>query len=173
MPYSSRCDNVKDCADNSDESGCGPCNVQCEHLDISQCSSQSYSMTGFPNFFGHLNQAQAAEYADYIDVAEVVNCSKHSTEFLCGLLLPECREDEGFILPSRQICHEFYNGSEFYTGCGDLLRKLENSEEFLIDCERFPENPVPVCSANSSEPTTEVDDSGSGKDKRVFFFVYI
>ena len=125
-------------------------------------------MTGFPNFFGHLDQTQAAEYANYVDIAKVVNCSEHSTEFLCGLLLPECRENEGFILPSRQICYEFYNGSEFYTGCGELIRQLENSEEFLIDCDTFPENPVPVCSANSSDPTTEIDDSESGNV--VFYF---
>ena len=132
-----------------------PCNIQCETFNITQCNSQSYSTTGFPNFFGHVDQTQAAEYANYVDVALLANCSEHSREFLCGLLLPECRESDGFILPSRQICHEFYNGSEFYNGCGELLRLLDNSEEFLIDCDTFPENLVPVCSVHSSDPTAE------------------
>ena len=165
-----------------------PCNIPCEPINITQCTLQSYSNTGFPNFFDHLDQTQAAEYANYVDIALIANCSEHSTEFLCGLLLPECRENEGFILPSRQICNEFYNGSEFYTGCVDLLSALKHSEDFLLDCNAFPENPEPVCSVKFSDLTTEATttmpttmssvtttekvtvDSGSGKWRRNFIF---
>ena len=125
------------------------CSIPCEIINISQCaSSQSYSSTGFPNFFNQTSQTAAGEIANNIDIAEAVNCYDHSREFLCALLLPECRENEGLVLPNRQMCKEFYDG------CGDILVETGN-EELILDCETFSENPEPVCYAQALISSTE------------------
>ena len=125
------------------------CNVPCEPITISQCTSQSYSMTGFPNFFNQSDQTDADDIAHNIDIAVAAACSDQTTKFLCELLLPECRENEGLVLPNRQTCRDFY------AGCGFLL-KLTGNEELIYDCdEYFDENPEPICPAECLVPTTE------------------
>ena len=115
-----------------------PCSTPCEAITISQCTSQSYSMTGFPNFFYQTSQAAAANISHNIDVAVMANCYSGTKEFLCGLLLPECRENEGLLLPNRPTCEDFY------AGCGKILRE-KGYEELIFDCSIFSENPEPVC----------------------------
>ena len=75
-------------------------------------------------------------------------------EFLCGLLVPECRENEGLILPDRQTCKEFYGG---LFGCKFLL-DLSGNDDLIYDCDvYFAENPEPTCSASAHPivPTVE------------------
>ena len=106
-------------------------------------------MTGFPNFFNQTHQTDAYDIAHNIDIAVAAACSDQTTDFLCGVLLPECRENEGLVLPNRQIC------KEFYAGCGFLL-KLTGNEELIYDCdEHFSENPEPICPAQPLAPVTE------------------
>ena len=95
-----------------------PCSFQCEPITISQCASQSYSLTGFPNVFGHSNQTAVEEFANYIDLTEDANCYANSTEILCRSLLQECRENEGLVLPERQMCLDFLRG------CGAVITAL-------------------------------------------------
>ena len=126
-------------------------------------------MTGFPNFFNRTSQASAAEIAENIDIAVATGCSEVTTEFLCGLLVPECRENEGFVLPNRTMCKEFYGED---AGCGFLL-ELTGNEDLIYDCDvYFALNPEPTCSAsphpiepNTEEPTTmtTVDLEGGGQ----------
>ena len=92
-----------------------PCRFQCEPITVSQCTSQSYSLTGFPNVFGHPNQTAVDEVALYIDIAVAANCYANSTEILCRSLLPECRESEGLVQPERQMC------LDFLSGCADVI----------------------------------------------------
>ena len=125
-----------------------PCSMPCEPITISQCTSQSYSNTGFPNFFNQTSQRAADEIAHNIGIAVATNCYDHSREFLCALLLPECMENEGLFLPNRQMCKEFYEG------CGAILLETGN-EELILDCDTFSENPEPVCVAQLLITTTE------------------
>ena len=106
-------------------------------------------MTGFPNFFNQPSQAASAEIAHNIDIAVAAGCSDQTTKFLCGVLLPECRANEGLVFPTRQTCKKFYEG------CGFLL-KLTGNEELIYDCdEHFAENPEPICPSQFIVPTTE------------------
>ena len=106
-------------------------------------------MTGFPNFFNQTHQTDADDIAHNIDIAEVIGCSDQTTKFLCGLLLPECRVNEGLVFPTRQIC------KEFYAECGILLQ-LTGYEELIYDCEEyFSENPEPICPSQYIVPTTD------------------
>ena len=126
------------------------CSIPCEPITILQCTSQSYSMIGFPNFFNQTSQTGADDIAHNIDVAEAAGCSDQTTKFLCGLLLPECRENEGLVLPTRQTC------KEFYAGCGILLLQLTGYEELIYDCEEyFSENPEPICPSQYIVPSTD------------------
>ena len=125
------------------------CSNPCEPITISQCTSQSYSLTGFPNLFGHPNQAAVDDVALYIDIAVAANCYAKSRELLCRSLLPECRENEGLILPSRQMC------SEFLAGCRAFL-EVQGGGDLQIDCNILQVNPEPVCYAQPTIPTTEV-----------------
>ena len=125
------------------------CNISCEPITISQCTLQPYSNTGFPNFFNQTSQTNADEIAGNIDVAKSAGCFEYSREFLCGLLLPECREHKGLVFPKRQMCKDFYKG------CGELLKVLKNAEKLIYDCDvYFSENPKPICPGQSLEPTT-------------------
>ena len=119
-------------------------------------------MTGFPNFFNQTHQTDANEIAHNIDIAVAASCSEQTTKFLCELLLPECRENEGLVLPNRQTC------KEFYAGCGFLLQ-LTGNEELIYDCDTcFSDNPEPICPSQFIVPTTEeattvsTIDSGKG-----------
>ena len=131
-------------------------------------------MTGFPNFFNNTDQTAAAEIAGNIDIALATHCSDKTTEFLCGLLVPECRENEGLVLPNRQTCKDFYD--EGFFGCKALL-ELTGNEDLIFDCDvYFSENPEPTCSAsphpivpNTEEPTTmTTTDSGGGQYLKLF-----
>ena len=125
------------------------CPTQCEPITISQCTSQSYTTTGFPNFFNKTSQESSATIAHYINIAMAVNCSKATQKFLCGLLLPECRENQGLVMPARQTC------KEFYAGCGLILNKTKN-EHLIFDCDvHFEENPQPVCRTTQSTVPTK------------------
>ena len=125
-----------------------PCSITCEPIFISQCNSQPYPNTGFPNFFNQTHQAAADEIDHLIDIVVAHDCSKHTTKFLCGLLLPECRENEGLVLSKIQTC------KEFYAGCGAILEETGN-ENAIIDCDaHFSENPEPICPAQSLDLTT-------------------
>ena len=128
-----------------------PCSIPCERITISQCTSQLYSNTGFPNFFNQTSQTDTYEIASNIDIAVAAGCSEQTTKFLCGLLLPECRVNEGLVFPTRQIC------KEFYAGCGFLLQLgLTGNEELIYDCEEyFSENPEPICPSQYMVPTTD------------------
>ena len=117
-----------------------PCSVSCEPITLSQCTSESYSMTGFPNFFHQTSQTNAFKIAGNIEIAVLANCYANTREFLCRLLVPECKENQGLVLPSRQMC------AEFYAGCSNILREAKY-EELIYDCDIFPEDPQPVCSA--------------------------
>ena len=121
----------------------------CEPIFISQCTSQPYPNTGFPNFFNQSHQAAADEIDHLIDIVVSYSCSKQTTEFLCGLLLPECRENEGLVLPRKQAC------KEFYAGCGTILKETGN-ENAIIDCDKhFSDTPEPICPAQPTVPTTK------------------
>ena len=122
------------------------CSIPCEPIKISQCLSQSYSKTGFPNFFEQLNQTfsgGAVDIAHNIDLAVMANCSENSRKFLCELLLPECRENEGLVLPKRETC------MKFFMGCTDMLVQTTN-EELILNCNIFPADPQPVCYTQST-----------------------
>ena len=159
-----------------------PCSITCEPIFISQCNSQPYPNTGFPNFFNQSHQAAADEIDHLIDIVVAHNCSKHTTKFLCGLLLPDCRENEGLVLPKIETC------KEFYAGCGAILEETGN-ENAIIDCDmHFSENPEPICPAQLSVSTTTdetttvsaidseagqyltVDDEKKKKTGKVFIF---
>ena len=128
--------------------GSKSCSIPCEPITISQCTSQSYSMTGFPNFFNQTSQTDADDIAHNIDIAVAAGCSDQTTKFLCELLLPECRANEGLVLPRRQTCKKFYEG------CGFLLQ-LTGNEELIYDCdEYFSENPEPICPSQYRVPST-------------------
>ena len=139
------------------------CSIPCEPITISQCASQSYSNTGFPNFFNQTNQTTAATIAHNIDIAIAANCSEQSRNFLCGLLLPECRENQGLVLPNRQTCEDFY------AGCEEILRATGN-EELVLDCNvYFSENPEPDCSAQPEEEKTAMPTIDSTKGQYLLF----
>ena len=143
-----------------------PCDIPCEPITISQCTSQANTHIGFPNIFNQASQTAAAKIAQNIDLVVAEGCYHQTTEFLCGLLLPECRENKGLVFPSRQMC------KEFIAGCGEFL-KGRGETEFIFDCETlFSENPEPICSAQPVEPVNEppveesplsTKDSDSGK----------
>ena len=87
-----------------------------------------------------MTSAGPAGYDYYIDFVTSLNCYPQARQLLCGLLFPECREDVGFILPSKSVCEGFM------AGCEDLLRVDEGSSNPLpIDCDNIPVNPDPVC----------------------------
>ncbi|XP_072035899.1 frizzled-3-like [Amphiura filiformis] len=114
------------------------CNAQCETITASQCASQAYNLTGFPNFFGHANIMEANLNAAYIEVAVSENCYGQTRELLCGTLYPECRPNEGLVFPRRQMCEEFLTGCAAYT---PLLAQLG----LAINCDGFQVEPMPVC----------------------------
>ena len=109
-------------------------------------------MTGFPNFFNNTDQASATDIVENIDIAVAAGCSEVTTEFLCGLLVPECRENEGFVLPNRTMCKEFYGED---AGCGFLF-ELTGKKDLIYDCDvYFAENPEPICPSQFIVPATE------------------
>ena len=131
-----------------------PCSIPCEPITISQCTtsqsySPSYSVTGFPNVFGHTSQPAVEEFALYITIAEAANCYAMSTELLCGSLLPECRENEGLVLPNRQLCLDFLINCE-------AVIAAQGGGGLQIDCTILPVNPEPVCYTQPTMPTTGV-----------------
>ena len=152
------------------------CSIACEPITISECTSLSYSTTGFPNFFNNTDQTAAAEIAKNIDIAVATHCSEKTTEFLCGLLVPECRENEGLVLPNRQMCKDFYGGD---FGCKYLL-EVSGNANLIYDCDvYFSENPEPTCSAiaqtipvvpKTEEPTTmsTIDSEGGQYLKELY-----
>ena len=103
-------------------------------------------MTGFPNYFNLTSQTSATLLAGNIDTIVAYNCSQQATRFPCGLLLPECRENEGLVFPKRETCKEFFDG------CREKLEKTEHEYE-IIDCDKhFSENPKPICPAQPKGP---------------------
>ena len=132
-----------------------PCSISCEPITISQCTSQAHTNIGFPNFFNQASQTAAAKIAHNIDEVVAAGCYQQTREFLCGLLLPECRENKGLVFPNRQMC------KEFNAGCGEFL-KASGETEFIIDCDaHFSEDPEPICSIQPLEPANELEEASS------------
>ena len=75
----------------------------CEEINIELCKNIGYSMTCFPNFFGHHTQAFAKK--KFYDVAYLLECSPYIKEYLCSIYVPKCHPSRGPHLP----CYSFTN----------------------------------------------------------------
>lgn len=102
----------------------------CLPLGLNYCRFLSYNRTGYPNALNHLNQSSVEE--DFIVYKNIIDseCYPLAREYLCGLLQPECIEDE-IVLPCKTFCLEFFEHCH---------RWLPEKVALKMRCSTFPES---------------------------------
>jgi frizzled protein 1/7/fibroblast growth factor receptor 3 len=126
---------------------------RCESLSpFTRCQSIGYSMTYFPNFRGHENQAEAeTEISDYYDLVDSA-CSEFILQFLCVYYFPICSTPSSGISrlrPCKSLCEAARRN------CSEVLSAYSNfTWPTFLDCslDTFTCDP-PFCVEPPNLPT--------------------
>ncbi|RWS15615.1 hypothetical protein B4U79_16454 [Dinothrombium tinctorium] len=114
---------------------------KCSSISLPYCGSLPYNFTSFPNIIGHWNTSSLEE--DLIAFRQIADfeCYQMAREFICGILQPECVDDE-MIWPCREFCEDFRQSCETF-----LTKQISKR----IKCKSFPS---PFESSDSDKATS-------------------
>ncbi|XP_071958256.1 uncharacterized protein [Antedon mediterranea] len=77
----------------------------CEQVRVPICQEVGFSMTSFPNMFGHQTQEEAARELERWRELIDSGCSHRLQNFLCSAYIPACDGGASFI-PCRETCRD-------------------------------------------------------------------
>ncbi|RWS30948.1 atrial natriuretic peptide-converting enzyme-like protein [Leptotrombidium deliense] len=125
---------------------------KCASISLPFCTMLPYNLTSFPNIIGHWNSSSLEE--DFIAFRQIVDfeCYLMAREFICGILQPECRDDD-MIWPCREFCDEFRKSCEHFIP-RYLLKKIK--------CKSFP-SPSDNSDSNSDTNSDSANNDNAKK----------
>ncbi|XP_033109949.1 receptor-type tyrosine-protein phosphatase gamma-like isoform X2 [Anneissia japonica] len=77
----------------------------CQQVRVPMCQEVGFSMTSFPNMFGHQTQEEAGRELERWRVLIDSACSHRLQNFLCSAYIPACDGGASFI-PCRETCRD-------------------------------------------------------------------
>ncbi|PIK36335.1 putative deleted in malignant brain tumors 1 protein-like [Apostichopus japonicus] len=118
-----------------------PPSGNCEELAFPMCADMPYSLTQYPNNFGHLTQAEAKEEANLIFAPIIpLGCPAAFFQVMCLQLAPPCPSTGISGYPSRELCE---------AGLNECIRKLQSNVNLTfapdIDCSLLPSSDSGLC----------------------------
>ncbi|XP_071180296.1 uncharacterized protein [Mytilus edulis] len=114
-------------------------NDTCEEITAPMCKNIGYTLTKFPNSFGHEKQDDAGHEIHKFSPLVQTGCSPYLQQFLCELYIPQCDPSKPNIpitLPSRQLCEKAKQG------CDSTASDLGTSWPEGLKCDKFDNDPT-------------------------------
>ena len=79
--------------------------TKCEAMNVDQCRSLGYNVTGIPNMFGHTRQIDVAEKLMGINELLTSTCAEPVRLFFCSMYAPVCStKTDSLIMSCGELC---------------------------------------------------------------------
>ncbi|XP_046848991.1 frizzled-4-like [Xenia sp. Carnegie-2017] len=79
--------------------------AKCQPMDVVQCRSIDYNVTGLPNMFGHKNQIQVEQSLRDITMLLTSTCAEPVRFFFCSMYAPMCsKQTNSLITTCGSLC---------------------------------------------------------------------